>query len=77
MVTIFFVLLTVRRTLFIPEVEIEHLSYHDGKAIFDETAKSVKERFFRDPNCHNKICNYVIPQQVRILEKYINEKRIN
>lgn len=64
---------TIMREINIPEIRLEHLSYHDGKAPFDETAKSIKERFFRDPNCHNKVSNYIVPQQVKYLEKYIRE----
>ena len=62
----------INRTLYIPKIEIEHLSYHDHKAPFDDTAKSMKERFFRDPSCHTKVVLYIIPQQVKILEKAIN-----
>ncbi len=62
----------VNRVLHIPEVEIEHLSYHDGKASFDDTAKSMRERFFRDPQCHNKVSEIIVPQNIKQLEKYIN-----
>jgi hypothetical protein len=64
---------SIRRVLHIHEVEIEHLSYHDGKAEFDKTAQSMKERFFRDPEAHNKVSMYTIPQQIKLLEKYIEE----
>jgi hypothetical protein len=65
----------VNRILHIPEIEIEHLSYHDGKAPRDETANSMRERFFRDPNCHNKISQDIIPNQIEELGNYI--KRFN
>lgn len=61
----------VDRTFRIEEVEIEHLSYHDGKALYDKTAQSMKERFFRDPDCHNKVVLYVLPQQIKILKGII------
>jgi hypothetical protein len=62
----------INRVLYIPEIEIEHLSYHDGKAEFDETAKSMRERFFRNPNCHNEVSKNIIPAQIKRLEKIIN-----
>jgi len=63
----------VDRILHIPEIEIQHLSYHDGLGEFDKTAKSMKERFFRDPNCHNKVSTNIIPQQIRFLKNYIKK----
>lgn len=62
----------INRMLHIPEVEIQHLSYHDNSGVFDETAKSMKERFFRDPNCHNKVCSDIIPKQIEKLKQIIN-----
>lgn len=62
----------VNRILHVPEVEIEHISYHDGKAPLDETARSVRERFFRDPDCHNKVCVNIIPKQIQLLKEIIN-----
>jgi hypothetical protein len=67
----------IMRELNISEIKLDHLSYHDGKAPFDETARSVKERFFRDPECHNKVSIYIVPQQIKILEKYIKEFQPN
>jgi hypothetical protein len=63
----------IGRTLHIPEISIKHLSYHDGSAPFDETAKSMKERFFRNPNAHNLISETKVPQQIEKLKKYIEE----
>ncbi len=65
----------IDRILYVPEVHIEHLSYHDGSGEYDETAKSMKERFFRDPNCHNKVCKEIIPKQIEKLRKRINENK--
>ena len=64
----------INRMLHIPEVEIQHLSYHDNSGVFDETAKSMKERFFRDPNCHNKVCSEIIPKQIEMLKQIIGGK---
>jgi hypothetical protein len=64
---------SIMREINIPEIKLNHLSYHDGKAPFDDTAKSVKERFFRDPDCHNKVSLYVVPQQIKYLANYIKE----
>lgn len=64
---------TISRVLSVSEVSIQHLSYHDGTAPFDETARSMKERFFRDPNCHNSVSMYCVPQYRRIIENYIKE----
>lgn len=61
----------INRILYIPEIEIEHISYHDGKALYDETAKSMKERFFRNLNCHNEICQNIIPKQINYLKTII------
>lgn len=61
----------VNRVCHIPEICIEHMTYHDGKAEFDVTAKSMKERFFRDPECHNKVTNYIVPQQIKFLNKIL------
>jgi hypothetical protein len=63
----------IKRILKIPEVHIEHLSYHDGSGQYDETAKSMKERFFRDPNCHNKVSNYIVPQNIKMIKEYIEK----
>ena len=65
---------SIRRCFHIPDVSINHLSYHDKKAVCDDTAKSMKERFFRDPECHNKVSMYQVPQHIKILERYINER---
>jgi hypothetical protein len=62
----------INRVLYVPEIEIEHLSYHDGKAPFDKTAESMRERFFRNPNCHNEVSANIIPKQIKELEKFIN-----
>jgi glycosyltransferase involved in cell wall biosynthesis len=64
---------SIMREINIPDIKLNHLSYHDKKAPFDETAKSIKERFFRDPDCHNKVSLYVVPQQIKFLAKYIEE----
>lgn len=64
---------SINRTLHISDINIEHLSYHDGKAPYDETARSMKERFFRDPNCHNLISLYGVPQYRKRIENYIKE----
>lgn len=63
----------IMRILHISEVSIEHLSYHDGTAPFDETAKSMKERFFRDPDAHNRVSLYSVPQYRKKIENYIKE----
>lgn len=63
----------VGRILHIPEISIKHLSYHDGSAPFDETAKSMKERFFRNPNCHNFVSENIVPKHIEKLKKYIEE----
>jgi hypothetical protein len=63
----------IGRTLHIPEISIKHLSYHDGSAPFDETARSMKERFFRNPNCHNQVLETKVPHQIEKLKKYIEE----
>ncbi len=63
----------IGRTLHIPEISIKHLSYHDGSAPFDETAKSMKERFFRNPNAHNFVSENIVPKQIEKLKKYIEE----
>jgi hypothetical protein len=68
---------SINRVLNVPEVSITHLSYHDGSAPFDATARSMKERFFRDPNCHNQISMYRVPQQRKIIENYIKEFNLN
>jgi hypothetical protein len=67
----------VGRILHIPEISIQHLTYHDGTASYDETAKSMHERFFRDPNCHNYVSMYIVPQQIKILSSYIKEFHSN
>jgi hypothetical protein len=67
----------LNRCLYIPNITIKHLSYHDGTGEFDETAKSMKERFFRDPNAHNKVSMYKVPQYIKKIERVINEKRIS
>lgn len=64
----------IRRVLGIPKVHIEHLSYHDGKGVMDETAKSMKERFFRDPSCHNQVSMYIVPQNINFIKNYIEKK---
>jgi hypothetical protein len=70
----------IRRVLGVPEVHIEHLSYHDGTGQYDETAKSMRDRFFRDPQCHNKVSNYIVPQNIKFIKEYIekvsNEEKI-
>jgi hypothetical protein len=70
----------IRRVLEVSEVHIEHLSYHDGSGQYDETAKSMKERFFRDPQCHNRVSNYIIPQNIKFIKEHIekvsNEEKI-
>jgi hypothetical protein len=63
----------IRRVLGVPEVHIEHLSYHDGKGIMDETAKSMRDRFFRDPNCHNICTLYTVPQNIKMIKKHIEK----
>jgi len=63
----------VGRTLHIPEISIKHLSYHDGSAPFDETAKSMKERFFRNPNAHNFVSENIVPKHIEKLKTYIKE----
>ena len=63
----------IDRILHIPEIEIEHISYHDNKAPYDKTAQSMKERFFRNKNCHNEVSKNIIPNQIKQLQKYINE----
>jgi len=72
--TIYELYSAVNRVINVPSVHIEHVTYHDGKAPCDETAKSVKERFFRDPDCHNKVSSLVIPKQILLLRKAINEQ---
>jgi len=72
--TIYELYSAVDRVINVPSVHIEHITYHDGKAPCDDTAKSVKERFFRDPECHNKVSQLVIPKQIDLLRKYINER---
>jgi len=67
----------VGRVLHVPEIEIRHLSYHDGTAVFDRTAESMRERFFRNPNCHNEISIDIIPKQIIKLQEYINEQQKN
>lgn len=62
----------IDRILHIPEIEIEHISYHDGKAEYDKTAQSMKERFFRDPSCHNLVSKNVVPKNIKMLNDYIN-----
>jgi len=63
----------IDRMYHIPNIEIKHLSYHDGKGIFDETAGSMKERFFRDPDCHNKVSRDIVPKQIEYLRGVIND----
>jgi hypothetical protein len=65
----------IDRIFHIPEIVIEHLSYHDGSGVFDSTAKSMKERFFRNPNCHNEVSTKIIPKQIEILKQIINNKQ--
>ena len=62
----------IDRVFYIPNVEIKHLSYHDGAGIFDETARSMRERFFRDPDCHNKVSRDIVPKQIIELKRVIN-----
>lgn len=64
----------IDRILHIPEIHIEHLSYHNDSGIYDDTAKSIKERFFRNPDCHNKVTREVIPRQIKLLKEVICEK---
>jgi hypothetical protein len=64
----------IERILHIPEIGIEHLSYHDNKKQIDETAKSVKERFFRNPKCHNEVSQNRVPLDIQRLKEYINGK---
>jgi hypothetical protein len=64
---------SINRVVNIPEIHIDHRSYHDGTGEFDLTAQNVKERFFRDPDCHNKVSLYVVPQNIRILKEYIED----
>jgi len=66
----------IDRILHIPEIEIEHISYHDNKAPYDKTAQSMKERFFRNKNCHNEVSSNIIPNQIKELQKYIKEYNI-
>lgn len=63
----------INRILHIPEIEIEHISYHDKKAPFDKTAQSMKERFFKNPNCHNLVSITEVPSQIQYLQDYIKE----
>jgi len=66
----------VDRILQIPEIHIQHFSYHDKTAEYDETAKSMRDRFFRDPNCHNKVVTDIVPGQIEFLRKYLNDTRV-
>lgn len=61
----------INRTLHIPEITINHASYHDGKQPIDEVGKSMRERFFRNPNCHNEISATQVPKQIEFLKNYI------
>jgi hypothetical protein len=64
----------INRKYTISDVSITHLSYHNKTADFDSTAASMKERFFRNPNCHNEVSEKIVPQQIELLRKYINER---
>jgi hypothetical protein len=64
----------VNRVLNVPEVIINHLSYHDGKGEYDEVAKSMRDRFFKNPNCHNEVSEKIIPGQIVKLKEYINAR---
>lgn len=61
----------INRILHIPEIEIEHISYHDNKAPFDKVAQSMKERFFRNPNAHNEVSSTIVPLQIKYLQTII------
>ena len=62
---------SINRVLHVPEISISHLSYHEGKGVFDSTSKHIKDRFFEDPDCHNKVSRDIVPKQIEDLAKYI------
>lgn len=61
----------VNRICKIEGVALDHISYHDGKSPFDDTASSVRDRFFKDPNCHNKVTSAIIPKQIELLKRQL------
>ena len=71
--TLFEVYSGINRVFHVPGVAIKHLSYHDGSGVYDDTAKNMKERFFRNPDCHNEVSRDVVPKQIDYLKKVINE----
>lgn len=65
---------SIKRTLKVMRVSLDHISYHDGKAPMDETAKSVRNRFMSDPQQHNRVTAFIVPKQIELLAKYLTEK---
>ena len=64
----------VDRVLVVPEVVVDHISYHTKKAPMDATSQSTRQKFLKEPNAYVDCCKNIIPSDIARLSAHIRRR---